>query len=152
LLDVKDNLLTDDSVEHLASLSKKRPPLNTLDVSKNQLSAKGMVRILKAGVCEKLEIQENRVGVHALIQIAEVIGTKGCQVVELNMAKQVPKQRKKDEETIKRSISMRGFSQLVKLDISFMNMSNSCVLELLGQINISNLPIRDLDLSGNEVC
>lgn len=68
------------------------------------------------------------------------------------MAKQVPKQRKKDEETIKRSISMRGFSQLVKLDISFMKMSNSCVLELLGQINISNLPIRDLDLSGNEVC
>jgi hypothetical protein len=38
-----------------------------LDVSKNQLSAKGMVQILKAGVCEKLEIQENRVGLHALI-------------------------------------------------------------------------------------
>ena len=68
------------------------------------------------------------------------------------MGKQVPKQRKKDEETIKRSISMRGFSQLVKLDISYMNMSNSCVLELLSQINSSNLPIRDLDLSGNEVC
>lgn len=149
---MKDNLLTDDSVEHLTSLSKKRPPLQTLDVSKNQLSAKGIVRILKEGVCEKLEIQENRVGIHALIQIAEVIGTKGCQCLELNMGKQVPKQRKKDEETIKRSISMRGFSQLVKLDISYMNMSNSCVLELLSQINSSNLPIRDLDLSGNEVC
>jgi hypothetical protein len=69
----------------------------------------------------------------------------------LNMAKQMPKQRKKDEETLKRSISLRGFSQLAKLDISYMNMSNSCVLELISEMNISNLPIRDLDLSGNEV-
>ena len=69
----------------------------------------------------------------------------------LNMAKQQPKQRKKDEKTLKRSISLRGFSQLVKLDISYMNMSNSCVLELLSQLNVSNLPIRDLNLSGNEV-
>ena len=38
-----------------------------LDLSKNQLSAKGIVRILKAGVCEKLEIQENKIGLHALI-------------------------------------------------------------------------------------
>lgn len=69
----------------------------------------------------------------------------------LNMAKQLPKQRKKDEDTLKRSISLRGFSQLAKLDISYMNMSNLCVLELISQMNISNLPIRDLDLSGNEV-
>jgi hypothetical protein len=69
----------------------------------------------------------------------------------LNMAKQLPKQRKKDEETLKRSISLRGFSQLAKLDISYMNMSKSCVLELLSQLNISNLAIRDLNLSGNEV-
>ena len=69
----------------------------------------------------------------------------------LNMAKQLPKQRKKDEDTLKRSISLRGFSQLAKLDISYMNMSNLCVLELISQMNISNLPIKDLDLSGNEV-
>ena len=64
---MKDNLLTDDSVEYLTLLSKERPPLQVLDLSKNQLSAKGIVRILKAGVCEKLEIQENKIGLHALI-------------------------------------------------------------------------------------
>ncbi len=67
------------------------------------------------------------------------------------MSRQKSKQKKRDEEAIRRSITLRGFSHLTKLNMSYLNLPNLCVMELLRQLNVTNLPINELDLSGNHV-
>ena len=79
LIDLSDNLLTDDCVEYLTKFSENREKLSLLDLSKNKITSKGFVRLIKAaGLCERLDVQENKIGLHALNQIADA-GETGCE-------------------------------------------------------------------------
>jgi hypothetical protein len=69
-----------------------------------------MVRLLKGdAICERLEIEGNRVGIHVLHQISEVMGYQKCSLQTLNMSKQKSKQKKNDEDPIKKSVTLSGF-------------------------------------------
>ncbi len=91
-LDFSDNQLTDDSVDFLTSFCEKIQdfPLNNLDLSKNNITTKGIVRLLKADMSKKVDISENKIGLHALSQVADASGDMGGSyrnLQELNLSK-----------------------------------------------------------------
>ncbi len=67
LFDISNNLLTDDILMFLVrGFGNRKQKLHTINLSNNQFTAKAMGHLLFSDVCQKLEIEDNRVGLHVL--------------------------------------------------------------------------------------